>query len=197
MTAPATTVPSAATRGWRLLDLPLWLGFCWGAAEATFFFVVPDLVITLAALFSLRRAAGQLAVVVAGSIVGGLLLYSLAGAHHGITRAVVEDVPFVRPAMFERVSRDLDTHGVWGLCEGPLSGIPYKVYAVQAAGRIPPVTFALVSIPARLERLLVSLALFAAVGWICRRYWPGMPALPLTFYTLYWLGVYGYYWSTI
>jgi membrane protein YqaA with SNARE-associated domain len=192
---PAAPGPRAALRASWLPEPPLWLGAVWGFAEATVFFVVPDLVITLVALSSLRRAARHLVVVTCGSVAGGILMYTLAAHQPATLQAVVDGVPFVRQWMFDSVARDYAAYGVWGVCMGPLAGIPYKVYAVLGPAHASPAAFALVSVPARMERLATTLVVFAAAGWALRRWFPGRTSLALGFYLAYWLVVYGYYWT--
>jgi membrane protein YqaA with SNARE-associated domain len=191
--------PSVARAArWAVLQRPpLLLGVGWGFFEATLFFIVPDLIITLAALFSVRRAMKQLVAVIGGSIAGGLLMFALAVSSPDGMLRLVGKVPFVRPAMFEKVRSDYAAHGVWALCRGPLSGIPYKVYAVMAPPFVSPVPFALVSVPARLERLLASLAVFVLLGWILRRLSPGRIAPAFAVFIVYWMVVYGFYWTKI
>jgi membrane protein YqaA with SNARE-associated domain len=182
-------------RFFRFQEPPLWLGVCWGFAEATMFFVVPDLIVTLAALFSFRHAVKQFVVVVVGSIVGGLIMYFLSVGYPGQMIKLVGAVPFVRSTMFDTVRSDFTTDGIWALCKGPLSGIPYKVYAIEAPAYVSPVSFMLVSIPARFERLIVSCAIFTVLGSLFKRLRPQRPSLALGIFVIYWGIVYGFYWT--
>ena len=69
---------------------------------------------------------------------------------------VVESVPAISTEMVGRVREQLSTQGVVALMLGPLSGTPYKLYAVQAAGAGTSIgLFLLVSAPARLTRFLL------------------------------------------
>src|SRR5579864_4026571 len=80
----------------------LWAGFIWGFAEATLFFIVPDVLLTFIALYSFRRSVKVLAFILLGALVGGtLMLY--AGQHSPEqAKAVVLRVPFVSSSMFDR-----------------------------------------------------------------------------------------------
>lgn len=171
--------------------------FVWGVAEGTFFFLMPDLLITLAALFSPRASLKHLAAVVAGALVGGLLLFSWAARDPIAARSAVARVPFVSHKMFEKVADDFRQSGVWAPCLGPFSGIPYKVYAAEAPAHVPILAFLLASIPARLERLVITWGLFAGAGWLIRPQLPGRRAVALAGYLLYWVAVYAYYWTAI
>ncbi len=52
----------------------LWLGLFWGFAEATLFFIVPDVLLTLVALFSFRRSAQLMACILVGAVAGGSVM---------------------------------------------------------------------------------------------------------------------------
>jgi len=173
------------------------VAFVWGAAEGSLFFLVPDIVITLAALFSARQSLRHLVAVTAGSVFAGLVMYQWAERDPAAARAVVGRVPFVSPAMFEAVARDMEAYGGWGLCKGPMSGIPYKVYAVEAPPRVGLGTFLAASVPARLERLLLSWGLFAAAGLLAPPRGLRSRRRLLEAYAAYWVAVYAFYWGTV
>lgn len=171
------------------------IAFAWGVAEATLFFVVPDLITTLSAGTRWRRSLRHVGLVIAGSLLGGLTMFAWASTSPNAARDAVADVPFVNAQMFERVARDLDDHGAWGLCMGPTSGTPYKVYAVLSPGRVSPTLFTLVSVPARAERLALTWVQFAVLGWALRRWSKHPTRWLLGIHAAYWLAVYAFYWS--
>jgi hypothetical protein len=171
--------------------------FIWGLAEGSFFFIVPDLIIALAALYSPQKALRHLLAVVAGSLVAGAGLFLWSSAAHQSALAAVGSVPFIPAGMFQSVSSDITSLGVWALCKGPLSGIPYKVYAVLSPGFIPLLPFLLVSIPARLERLLVSWIIFSLAGMVLKRFLVRYPALGPALHGIYWIIIYALYWSRV
>jgi len=80
----------------------LWAGFAWGFAEATLFFIVPDVLLTLVALFSFRRSARLLACILLGALTGGAIMFYLGAKDPAQARQVVLRVPFVSQAMFEK-----------------------------------------------------------------------------------------------
>jgi hypothetical protein len=171
------------------------LALGWGAAEGSLFFIVPDVLLTLTAAFDPRRSLRQLVLAIAGSVIAGLALFAWADARPDRAMDVVARVPFVRAEMFQRVEADFAGHGVWGLCRGPGSGIPYKVYAVAAPRYTGALPFALVSIPARAERLLITWMQFAATGWALRRWSRRSGRWLLGVHGVYWVLVYAWYWS--
>jgi len=190
--------PSLLSRGALLLRGPgLLVGFLWGFAEGTLFFIIPDLLITFVALFSFKQSLKQLGVVLAGSLLGGWLLFSLATRDYTAIRRAVDGVPFVTPRMFEATQRNYETSGLWTLGQGPLSGIPYKVFAVEAPGHAPLLSFLLASIPGRLERLVLPWALFAAAGlWLKKRI-AKRPVWVVAAHAIFWIAIYAYYWSVV
>jgi hypothetical protein len=135
--------------------------------------------------------------VVAGSLVAGAALFLWSSASPESALAAVRHVPFIPAGMFASVSSDIASLGAWALCKGPLSGIPYKVYAVLSPGAIPLHLFLLVSIPARLERLIASWVIFSCAGMILKRPLLRYPALGPTLHGAYWVIIYALYWSRI
>lgn len=190
----ARTVPR--WRGLLTGRAGLRLALAWGWAEGTLFFLVPDLVLTLTAMFSFRQALRQTAAVLAGSLAAGAMMFTWARHDAPRAQAAVMAVPFVKPAMREKVRADFAAHGAWALVRGPLSGIPYKLYAVEAPAQVGLPAFLLASIPARLERLVSGLALFGAAGWLLRRKIAAHPRRTAALHAAYWAVVYGFYWTS-
>ncbi|MCB1376931.1 MAG: hypothetical protein KDK89_00965 [Alphaproteobacteria bacterium] len=178
-----------------LWPTPWWLSLVWGFAEATLFFIVPDVLLCWESLGGWRRGTRALVAIIVGSLAGGLLVYGLAVIWPESMRNAIASVPFVRGAMFVTVAADFDAQGPVGMLMGPASGIPYKIYAVLAPQSFGVLSFAIFSIPARLERLALSWLIFALLGrWLApviARHRRATAAL----YALLWTGIYAYYWS--
>ena len=111
----------------------LWAGLLWGLAEATLFFIVPDVLLTLVALFSFRRSARVLACILLGALAGGTIMFYLGAKNPAQAKAAVLRVPFVSATMFDKTQQSFQHDGIWALTKGPGNGIPYKVYCVQAS----------------------------------------------------------------
>jgi membrane protein YqaA with SNARE-associated domain len=90
-------VPAFPLRPWSV-----WAGFIWGFAEATLFFIVPDVLLTFIALYSFRRSVKVLASILLGALAGGTLMFYAGQRSPDQAKAVVLRVPFVSPAMFEK-----------------------------------------------------------------------------------------------
>jgi membrane protein YqaA with SNARE-associated domain len=96
----------------------LWAGFAWGFAEATLFFIVPDVLLTLVVLFSFRRSARVLACILLGALAGGTIMFYLGAKDPAQARQVVLRVPFVSQAMFDRTQQSFQRNGIWALTKG-------------------------------------------------------------------------------
>ena len=142
----------------------------WGAAEATLFFIVPDVIITVVAVRHYRRAIGASLVATLGALCGGSLMFGWGRLDPAGVLAILDHVPAVSTAMIDSVSHQLDQAGLWSLFTGPLTGTPYKIYAAQAgAAGIGLAPFLLVSVPARLLRFLLLATAAAAIRrWLLR-----------------------------
>jgi len=105
----------------------------WGFAEATLFFVVPDVAISAIAV-ALGRNAGLVAAAaaVAGALVGGaaMVVWGLDDAAAALR--LVERLPAISPAMIEEVRAELAADGLLAVALGGITGVPLKIYAVAA-----------------------------------------------------------------
>lgn len=148
--------------------------------------------LTLVALRDRRVALRACAAATAGAVAGGLLMYLWGAADPAGAIAALLTLPAIGRGMIEEVGKSLDARGFLALFLGPLTGTPYKIYAVEAGQRHLGMTpFLLVSLPARGVRFVV---LSLAASWVARRplaaWTPGRKrllaiALWTVFYTLY------------
>ena len=176
---------------------PSWIGFLWGFAEATLFFIIPDLVLSWASLAGARGGMKILGAILAGAVVGGISMYTWALWRPDSARSAVAAVPFVRTKMFEKVQGDYRAHGVSGIFYTLGTGIPYKVYAVLAPSVTSPVTFGLISIPARFERLALSWLVPTMLGLFLKRWIRNHRRLTAALWLGFWIVIYAVYWSTV
>lgn len=182
-----------------LLGTPgLVLAFVWGFAEGTLFFLVPDVCFTLTTALRPRRGLLQLALAVAGAFLAGNVMYSWAASNPRQAQRVVAAVPFVGERMLEDNYRRLETRGAWTMLENPLSGVPYKVYAVLAPARFSYGEFLLLTVPARAERMLVSWIPVALIALFLRRLEESRRwRVAVAAHAVCWLAIYAYYWSRL
>lgn len=135
----------------------------WGLAEATVFFIVPDVLLSFIAQISLKRALLAALAAVAGALAGGALLHAFASADPQAAQALLLRVPGISPELVGRVAGLIGQGLLSGMIAGSLSGAPYKIFAVEAATTGVPLWALLVaSLPARLLRF----ALAALASWL-------------------------------
>jgi membrane protein YqaA with SNARE-associated domain len=145
----------------------------WGFAEATLFFIVPDVLTSAVALRDLRRALVTCVWVLLGALAGGLLMYLWGAANHEAATAVVEKVPAISGELLDEVGKSLSEHGLTAVLLGPLFGVPYKTFAIGASSAgISLLAFMLVSVPARLIRFVLVTSMVHFIARFLGRYWP-------------------------
>ena len=138
----------------------------WGAAEATFLPVVPDVWISKVALRDPRRALATTVTATAGAVAGGLLTRAWAARRpRGRSEDALVRLPSIDRAMTRGVLDAVRAKGPGVMLLGPATGRPYKLYA-RAAGVLgmSAGTFAAWSVPARLPRFLVLAAVPGALA---------------------------------
>jgi membrane protein YqaA with SNARE-associated domain len=175
----------------------IWLGALWGFAEATLFFLVPDILLTAAALFSPKRSFVQMLAVLIGALLGGALMYTAADKFPDESQSMLLAVPFIKVRLLDKAEGQMQDHGLWAMCLGALSGIPYKVYAVASPRYGPFEKFMAISVPARLGRLFFSWSIASLLGVLFRRQIDESPPAALGLLIICWIGFYTYYWSVI
>lgn len=136
----------------------------WGFGEATLFFIVPDVFLTVVALRDRHAALLACGAAVIGALAGGLLLYRWGRADPSGATSALLAVPAIGPGMIQDVRSGLASNGLVALFLGPLKGTPYKIYAVVSgeSGLSLPL-FLLVSIPARGVRFI---GMTLAASWV-------------------------------
>lgn len=147
--------------------------FAWGFAEATLFFIVPDVLLSAIGLKQGAKAGVVASLYAAlGAGLGGAVMYAWSAANQEAARAAVLAVPAINDAMAAAAAASVEAHGWFAATLlGPLSTTPYKLYAVLAphAGA-PFVLFAAASVIARLPRfVLVSVAVALIGRWLAPR----------------------------
>lgn len=169
------------------------LAFLWGYAEATLFFVIPDALITRAALDSRRAARHATVAAILGSLLGGAVTYLWGKYDLPGARELLDWLPAISVGMMDRAQHQLADCGMLGALIGSFTGVPYKLYAVHAASTgIGLATFLALSVPVRAARfvLLGWLAATARERWLA--HWTRRRAIALWF--VVWAINYGVYW---
>ena len=138
----------------------------WGYAEATRFFIVPDVLVGWVALHGTRPGLWSALAATAGAVIGGAAVHRDAAAQH--SRLV--EVPGISQAMLDDAADRFARDGWRAVMRAPIDGIPYKVYAARSGldGR-PLEELMLWTPPARLCRFLLVALGAGAFGAIFAR----------------------------
>jgi hypothetical protein len=164
----------------------------WGLAEATLFFIVPDVLLTAAAVGSLRRGLRAAGFALAGAVVGGVLVMLWARADPEGAARMLLAVPGVSEALVERARGLVEGGFLAGMTIGSLSGVPYKIFAVEAAGAGMGLgAFAAMSVPARGLRFVLAALLAYGIGRLLPADWGARARLGLL--AGFWAVFYAFY----
>jgi membrane protein YqaA with SNARE-associated domain len=163
------------------------IGFLWGFAEATAFFIVPDVYLGFVALFNWRRGLSAMVATLIGAMLGGSVMYVLAMNNLSGMNMFLTRVPLIDSTLVNDVGDKMRADGLITLLTGPLKGTPYKIYAAQAGGQsLPFLYFLLMTIPARLERFLPVVLIFGGIGKWFGTFCEKHPKLVMGSYALMW-----------
>lgn len=136
----------------------------WGVAEATFFFIVPDVLLTLATLRFGWRAGLKLSVVAAAyASLAGIAMWWWGQHDIEAARNAMLQIPAIGPDLLTRAQRETAADWPKHLVLGAVTGVPYKLYAIEAGARhINIAAFTAMSFVARLSRFLLTVAVATA-----------------------------------
>ncbi len=101
----------------------------WGFAEATRFWLIPDILLGWIALNRPRSIVPSLLLTTIGALIGGIWMYRRATEE----RELLLKVPGISQQMLDDAHERFAVHGWLAVVRGPIDGIPYKVYAVESA----------------------------------------------------------------
>ena len=148
-----------------------WLAFAWAVAEALVWPIVPDVAVAALAAAAPRRAPTLALWATAGSVAGGTVAVALGATGAGAT--LLSHAPLVTERMVDQAHAWLALEGAGALAHQPMSGIPFKVFGLQAADAgVAAIPFAVHAAVARGVRLAAVAALFALGGVALRRVLP-------------------------
>ena len=174
----------------------LWLaGFLWGLAEATVFFVVPDVLLTIVAQRrGLFPALAVSLVVVVGAMLGGLAMWWIGGAYPGAAISFLDHIPATSKDMIDAARAALAHEPFEALLAGAFSGAPYKVFGAtaQVAGVSAP-GFLLITIPARAVRFVLAIVVTVVIDRVAAMWLSSRARLSIlagfwvVFYAVFWV----------
>lgn len=170
------------------------VAFFWAFLEATVFFIVPDVFLSLVGIGRLKKSLIACVIAALGAVLGGALLYLFAAVHFDEISKFYNHIPAISPHLQQTVESQLKLNGIWAVFFGPIQGIPFKLYILYAAElKLPLWVLLVVSFPARLIRfVLVTLA----VHWISKSLLRFMPLrLVYALTVILWCLFYGFYFT--
>jgi hypothetical protein len=169
-------------------------GFWWGFAEGLCFFIVPDVYVSFAALFSLRAGLAAWAASIVGSLAGVVTIYVLIVVLGMDYVRFLDVVPGISAGMLFRVSAGLSAGDLPHTPLLILGGVPLKVYVGIAFflgfGLVPVLVW---TVFARIVRIAPVFAITAAVRLVFRRSVDARPAFWTAVLGAVWFGFYVFY----
>jgi hypothetical protein len=173
-------------------------GFWWGLAEGVAFFIVPDVYIGAAALFSYRTGIIAWLASIVGSLVAVTIIRLLMIASAAGYLALLDAVPGISVGMMERVGAVVRAGGLPWTPLLVLGGVPLKVYAAVAfASGFSLGAVLLWTVFARLVRIAPTVLVMAAVRWLLRERIDAHPGPWLGALVLFWAIFYVFYFQRI
>jgi hypothetical protein len=183
-------------------------GFGWGLLEGTWFFVIPDILLSLIAIYSFKNSMLSTVAVIVGAMVAALILYSGLNYSEGTRDFLLNfwsHLPGFYPKMFQVIDGHLTSSGPKGITLGPTSGIPYRFYILEAFRLKLPLSELLYWTPwARLLRIIIAPLAAGAISLIGQRIiakkFPHIKKekfqkVLAIIVCLYWVGIYIWYWG--
>lgn len=150
----------------------------WSAAEAAIFFLVADIPISLIAVRHGTRPAVIAAVVAAlASTVGTLAVLVWGGNDPAGAAKVMAALPAIDPAMVADAATSYH-HGPLAVLAGAFSGIPFKLFALEAAKQ-GATGFLLLAPLVRLPRFLAIALLVGGISRLLKKRMTGRQRLIL------------------
>lgn len=165
----------------------------WGVAEATLFFVVPDVLVGWLVLRQPRRMPTAWLAACIGGLAGASLVHTAVSNGWDPDR-VFRSLPGTQIGDIARVRAAIADDPTRAFALGSMSGVPLKIYVAEAARAGLPLRHTLLLVAVnRGPRLGVSGLAAAAVGIATRHTGPGLLATG-AIYWLGWIVFYAWYW---
>lgn len=176
------------------LTLPLWIVAGWSAAEAAIFFIVADVPISWIAVRSGTRAALLAALVAAlASVVGTLAVVFWAGHDPAGASATIAALPGIDPALISEAAIRY-AQGFDAVLAGSFSGIPFKLFALEAAKQ-GGILFVLLAPLLRVPRFLAIALFVGGISHFLERRMDVRQRLGLLL--ILWIAFYAWYFSVM
>lgn len=170
--------------------------FFWGLAEATVFFIVPDVLLSIISCRSVRASWKAFLYALSGALLGGLVMYGFGKIAPAAAGNLLIHVPGVHPSLIERVHSQITIHPATAVLAGPLMGVPYKIFAVESGAQHEGLLrFLLVSIPARGFRFALTMLVSGGFVRLIGPWTKRSASIELMTLSVFWIGFYTFYFT--
>ena len=174
------------------------IGFCWGLAEGIFFFLVPDVYISFATLFSKRTGLLAWIYSILGSLVSVAVVYILVSYAQASYISFLAYVPGISTGLISHAEQLIATRGLPYTPLLVLGGIPLKVYTTTALSAGISFSSVLVwALFARVVRIGPTFLLFILIRSIFRKHIDAHPLGWTIVLGLSWVVFYTWYFIAI
>ncbi len=181
-------------RAFALSPFAFVAALAWGMAEATRFWLIPDILLGWIALNRPRSVASSVALTTLGALAGGAWMHR----HAARERALLLRVPGISQPMIDDAHARFAVQGWPAVVRGPIDGIPYKVYAVESASAGRPLReLVLWTPPARAWRFLATGLGAGLIGTLFGRSVRRQEAFWLVLTAVFWLATYLRYFARL
>lgn len=170
------------------------VGFWWGLAEGLFFFIVPDVYISFAALFSLRAGAIAWLFSIAGSAIAIIVIYLLTAMLGLDYVSFLNWIPGISEPLIHRVGQELAAEGLPYSPFLVMAGVPLKLYVAQAfALELTLGSVLLWTVFARIVRIAPTFAIVAAMRLLFGRRIDAYAGTWCALLGIFWVAFYVFY----
>src|SRR5919197_459008 len=176
--------------------LALHAGFWWGLAEGTAFFIVPDVYISAAALFSLRAGAIAWAASIAGSLVAIVAIRILTALRGTDYLAFLDQIPGISNQLIQQVTAGVHDAGLPYTPFLVFGGVPLKLYGAAAfASGLSLGAVLAWTVFARIVRIAPTFLVAALTRGLLHRRIEARPGAWLAALTVFWVVFYAVYFA--
>jgi membrane protein YqaA with SNARE-associated domain len=181
-------------RGFARSPLAVLAAGLWGYAEATRFWLIPDILLGWITLNRPRSIVTSVIAATVGAVIGGVRMHEHAREEY----ARLTEIPGINDALLLDAHERFASRGWVAVVRAPLDGIPYKVYATESglAGKPIPELIGWTLI-ARLWRFILSAAAAALIGRVFSRSVRRSEAVWLAGTSGFWVFVYARYFARL
>lgn len=170
------------------------IGFSWGFAEGLVFFIVPDVYISFATLFSPRAGIVAWLSSIAGSAVAVVVIFVLTAMLRLDYLGFLPSIPGISTGLVERVAERLAGAGLPYTASFIFTGVPLKLYvAVALSLGVSLGSVLLWTIFARIVRIAPTVVATAVIRRLFSRAIDARPGVWTALLVLFWFAFYVFY----